>query len=135
MLFSSEQQQQEEWWSLHECLPTLFCPIAVHVLKENGVARLVAVVLGALVAVVVVALLSRCSGLVVDECFEAMRLCSCNCSYDSYTRGSFCCVLVLTLRVLRSLSLLLLFERFVRLMALLLISYAGSTSLVNARSS
>ena len=94
----------------------------MHVLKENCVARLVlAVVLVVLVAVVVVALLSRRSGSVVDECFEAMRLCSCHCSYDSYTRGSFCCVLVLTLRVLRSLSLLLLFERFVRLLALLLI--------------
>jgi hypothetical protein len=60
----------------------------VHVLKENCVARLVlAVVPVVLVAVVVVvALLSRRSGLMVDECFEAMRLCSCHCSYDSYTR-------------------------------------------------
>ena len=102
-------------------LITLFCPIAVHVLKENCAARLVlAVVLVVLVAVVVGALLSRRSGSVVDECVEAMRLCSCHCSYDSYTRRSFCCVLVLTLRVLRSFSLILLFERFVRLLALLL---------------
>ena len=75
MLFRSEQQQQEQSWSLHECVPTLFCPIAVHVLKANGVARLViAVVVDVLGATVVVALLSRRSGLVVDECFEAMRL-------------------------------------------------------------
>ena len=60
----------------------------MHVLKENGVARLVlAVVLVVRVAVVVgVALISRCVGLVVDECVEAMRLCSWHCSYDSYTR-------------------------------------------------
>ena len=59
----------------------------MHVLKENCVARLVlAVVLVVLVAVVVFALLSRRSDLVVDECFEAMTLCSCHCSYDSYTR-------------------------------------------------
>ena len=110
MLFSSEQQH----------LPTLFCPIAVHVLKENCVACLVlVVVLVDLVAVVVAALLSRRSGSVVDECFEAMRLCSCQCSYDSYTRGSCCCVLVLTLRVLRSFALIFIFERFVRLLALL----------------
>ena len=51
----------------------------MHALKANGVARLViAVVLVVIVAVVVVALLSRRSGLVVDECFEAMRLCSCH---------------------------------------------------------
>jgi hypothetical protein len=41
---------------MHECLVTLLCPIALHVLIVNGVARLVpAVVSVVLVSVVVVA--------------------------------------------------------------------------------
>ena len=75
----------------------------------NGVVRLVlALVSVARASIVVVALLFLRSGLTKLECVE--ELCSYYCPYDSWPRRSRCCVLVLTLCVLLSFSLLLLFE-------------------------
>ena len=72
---------------MSECLFTLLCLIALHVLIVNGDVRLVLAVVSVVHgSVVVVALLLLRGCRVVLEYVEVVRLCSYYCSYDSWSR-------------------------------------------------